>query len=131
MDNKYIHSETIIDAKGKKHKVYPTPILYIQDVARFLAKINPDFVFGSFMIPDIDEEGILKRTENGDLIYGEELLENLLDVVEIAVRHKEKREDIKQWLDIGLAKEIVETLIGLSQVKKKTQMKPENQIGID
>jgi len=127
--NVYTLSHTVVDAEGKKHKVYPTPILYIQEVAQFLAQVNPDFIFGSFMIADTDEMGIPERTEEGNIIYGKILTEELLSVIEIALRFKETKEQIKQWLDIALAQEIIEVLVGISQVKKKDQMS--NQIGID
>lgn len=130
-ENVYTQLEIIVDSNGKKHKVYPCPILHLQEVSQFLAKINPEFIFSSFMIAETDEMGILKRTDDGKIIYGETMIEDLLDIVEIALRHKEKREDIKKWLDIGVAQEIVEVLIGLSQVKKKKLREPKESIGID
>lgn len=126
MENKYTHSVTVYDADNKKHKVFPVPLLYIQEVAEFLSKVNPDFIFSNFMVPEIDNEGTVERTDDGKLIYGRTFMEELLDTVEIALRHKEKREDIRKWLDVSLAQEIVQILIGLSQVKKQEQ---ENQIG--
>ena len=128
-DNKYIHAELIIDSNGKKHRVYPTQLKYIQEVAEFLSKVNPDFIFSNFMIAETDEFGTLERTDEGKLIYGKSFTEELLDMVEIALRHKEKREDILDWLDLGVAQEIISALIGISQVsKKKTQQ--ESQTGI-
>lgn len=127
-ENKYAHSVIIHDANNKKHKIYPVPLLYIQEVAQFLSKVNPDFIFGNFMIAETDEHGVLERTEDGKLIYGKTFMEELLDVVEIALRHKEQREDIRNWLDLGLAQEITQVLIGLSQVKKKTEQQ-ESLIG--
>ncbi|WP_371380742.1 hypothetical protein [Sporomusa aerivorans] len=120
-ENKYTHSVLIYDADNKKHKVYPVPLLYIQEVAQFLSKINPDFLFSNFMIAETDEYGTLERAEDGKLIYGITFTEELLEIVEIALRFKESKEDIRKWLDIGVTQEIVQVLIGLSQVKKKTE----------
>lgn len=129
-DNKYIHAELVIDSNNKKHKVYPTQLKYIQEVAQFLSKVNPDFIFGNFMVAETDEFGVLERTDDGKLIYGKSFMEELLDTMEIALRHKEKREDILEWLDLGVAQEIVNILIGLSQVSKK-KVTQENPIGMD
>ena len=122
MENKNVYTlmEKITDANGKTHKIYPCPILELEEVAQFLAKVNPDFIFGSFMVAESDADGCLERDDNGKLIYGRTMREELLDVIEIALRHKEKREDIAKWLDIGISQQIIECLIGMSQVKKKT-----------
>lgn len=127
-DNKYGHSVIIVDSNNKKHKIYPVQLRYIQDVAEFLSKVNPDFIFGNFMIAETDEFGTLERTEDGKLIFGKTFTEELLDITEIALRHKEKREDIAEWLDLGLAQEVIHVLIGLSQYKKKVT-EQESQIG--
>lgn len=119
--NVYTLSQIVVDAEGRKHKVYPTPILYIQEVAQFLAQLNPDFIFASFMIAELDETGVIERNDDGKIVYGRTFTEELLSVIEIALRFKETKEQIREWLDIGLAQEIVEVLIGLSQVKKKKQ----------
>jgi hypothetical protein len=128
-ENKYIHSEIVVDSEGKKHKVYPTQLKYIPEVAEFISKVNPDFIFSNFMVAKTDEFGVLERTDDGKLIYGKSFTEELLDIVEIALRHKEKREDIAEWIDICVAQEIVEILIGMSQLKKKKELK--NPIGTD
>lgn len=127
--NVYTLSHIIVDAEGKKHKVFPVPILYIQEVAQFLSQLNPEFLFSSFMIYETDEAGVVERSDNGKIIYGRALTEELLGVIEIALRFKESKEQIKQWLDIGLAQQIVEVLVGLSQIKKKEQTP--SRIGTD
>ena len=120
--NVYTLSEIVVDSEGKKHKVYPCPIAYIQEVAQFLANINTEFIFSSFLTPDLDEFGSIIRDDNtGKIIYGKSMVDDLVHIVEISLRFKEKPEDIKQWLDIGVAQEIVEVLIGISQVKKKME----------
>jgi uncharacterized protein YacL (UPF0231 family) len=81
------------------------------------------------MVAETDEFGVLERTDDGKLIYGKSFTGELLDTVEIALRFKEEREVIAEWLDLGVAQEIVNILIGLSQVKKKKE--PESQIGTD
>lgn len=118
--NVYTLSETVVDSEGKKHKVFPVQISYLGEVAQFLANVNTDFIFASFMIPDTDNEGcIIRDNETGKIIYGTSMIDDLVHIVEIAVRFRETAEDIRQWLDICLAQEIIEILIGLSQVKKK------------
>lgn len=117
--NVYTLCEKIKDFNGRTHVVYPCPIRNIEDVSSFLAKVNPDYVFGAFMIAETDNEGVVIRNDDGKLIYGRTAVNELLDIVEIALRHKETREQIKEWLDVCLAQEIIEAFIGLSQVKKK------------
>lgn len=120
--NVYTLREKIIDSNGKAHYVYPCPIMDIQTVAQFLANVNTDFIFGSFLIPDTDEFNAIVRDEKtGKILYGKAMVEDLISIVEIALRHKESREEIQNWLDICLAQEIIETLIGISQVKKKME----------
>ena len=131
--NVYTLCETVVDFDGKKHKVYPTPWEYTQNVSYLLSKLNIDFPFNSLMINDIEiSDGItgIKRLDNGHISYGQEIKDEIIEVIEIGLRFKETKEQIKKWMDIGLAKEIIEIMIGLSQIKKKTeQMK--NQITID
>jgi len=118
--NVYTLCESIIDVDGKKHKIYPCPLIDIPEVAAYVAKVNPDFIFASFLLPDLDDEGAVKRDdETGKIIYGRSAVDELVSVVEIALRHKETPEQIMQWMDIGLGQQIVETLIGMSQIKKK------------
>lgn len=121
-NNIYTLCEVIYDRRGKKHKIYPCPILHLDTVTKFLAKTNYDFIFANFLVSDMDETNTVMRDEvTGEYIRGHKFLDELLDVVEIALDFKESREDITQWLDISMAKEIVETLIGMSQLKKKTE----------
>ena len=117
--NVYTLCEKIKDFNGKTHTVYPCPIRNIEEVSSFLAKVNPDFIFSAFMIAETDDEGVIIRDDDGSMVYGRSAVNELLDVVEIALRHKETREQIEEWLDICLAQEIIEALIGMSQVKKK------------
>ena len=120
--NVYTLSETVVDSENHKHKVFPVPILYLSEVAQFLASVNTDFIFGSFLVPDIDEDGTISRDETtGKIIYGTSMIDDLIHIVEIALRFHETPESIRSWLDICLAQEIIEILIGLSQVKKKTE----------
>lgn len=120
--NIYTLSETVVDSEGKKHKIFPCPILYIGEVSQYIASINPEFIFASFLVPSLESDGeTIKRDETtGKIIYGEQEIEELLSVIEIATRFKETKEQIKQWLDIGVAQQIVEILVGMSQLKKKT-----------
>ena len=120
--NLYAQSEIIYDYNGKKHRVYPCPIKHLNEVTSYLSTVNVDFPFGSFMVPEYDQEGAVLRNEaNGRLVYGITACNELLDVMEIAVRFEETREEIEEWLDVALAQEIIETLIGFSQVKKKKE----------
>ena len=120
--NVYVLREKIIDSDGKAHYIYPCPIMDIQTVAQFLASVNTDFIFSSFMVPDTDEFGsIVRSDETGKILYGKSMVEDLISIVDIALRHKESIDDIRSWLDICLAQEIIEILIGLSQVKKKME----------
>ena len=124
--NVYTLSETVVDSENHKHKIFPVQISYIGEVAQFLASVNTDFIFGSFLVPDLDEDGAISRDEKtGKIIYGTSMIDDLVHIVEIGLRFKETQSEIRQWLDICLAQEIIEILIGLSQVKKKTeQMTP-------
>ncbi len=122
--NVYTLCETVVDIEGNKHKVYPTPWGYIQEVAQVLSKVNMDLPFTSFMNADMEiEDGVpvVKRLDNGCISYGEEMKDEILSVIEIGLRFKETKDEIKKWLDTGLAQQIIEIMIGISQVKKQKE----------
>lgn len=122
--NVYTLCETVVDYDGNKHKVYPTPWGYVQDVAQLMAKLNIDFPFVSFLSADVDiEDGlpIVKRLDNGSISYGQEVKDEIVSVIEIGLRFKETKQEIEQWLDTGLAQQILEIMVGISQIKKQKE----------
>lgn len=124
--NVYTNAVIVLDAEGKKHRVYPAPILKVSEVAAFVATVNVDFLFSMFLVPDVDVDGsILRDDESGKVVYGKAAMEEALDIVEIALRWKESREDISKWLDVCTLQQILLALIGLSQIeetKKKVEL---------
>lgn len=111
--------EVIKDRNNKKHKIYSVRFKDLQTVISFTEKYSPDY-FGSYLLaPVVDEDGNVVRDKDGNIDYNNGFYDDLLEVIELALDGKESREQIDEWLDMAIAKEIVLTFLGLSQFKKK------------
>lgn len=110
---------TVRDRNGKKHRVYSARFKDLQTITEFTEKYNAD-AFGYYMLaPVLDEDGNIERLADGKINYNNGFLDDLMDIVELALDHRESREQIGEWLDLEIAKEIVLTFLGLSSFKKK------------
>ena len=117
--NLYTMYEYVYDYEGKKHKVYPCPIKYVDEVINILSKTNLDYIFFNFMKPAEEPDGTVIRDDEGRIVYSDIPKDELFTLIEVALRFEETREEIAEWLDLGLAEEIVEELIYMGQLKKK------------
>ena len=111
--------EVIKDRNNKKHKIFSVRFKDLQTVVSFTEKYSPDY-FGSYALaPVVDEDGEIVKDANGNIDYNNGFVDDLMEIVELALDGKETREQIDEWLDLKLAREIVLTFLGLSQFKKK------------
>lgn len=111
--------ETIRDRNGKKHRIYSVRFKDLQTVVEFTEKYNPDG-FGYYaMAPVLDDDGEVMRNADGSINYDNGFLDDLYEIVELALDHKENRAQIEEWLDLAIAKEVIMVFLGLSQFKKK------------
>ncbi len=110
---------TVRDRYGKKHKVYSARFKDIQTVTDFTTKYNP----GSFAMyafaPVMDDDGELETLPDGRVNFDNGFADDVMEIVEIALDHRETKEQINEWLDIETATQIVQLLLGLSTFKKK------------
>lgn len=110
---------TVRDRYGKKHKVYSARFKDIQTVTDFTTKYDPaSFALYAFA-PVMDEDGELETLPNGKINFDNGFADDVMEIVEIALDHRETKEQINEWLDIETATQIVQLLLGLSTFKKK------------
>lgn len=118
-DNTLTLYETVRDRYGKKHRIYSVRFKDLQIVTEFTEKYNPD-AFGYYALaPVMDEDGNIERKPDGSINYDNGFLDDLYEMVGLALDHRETREQIEEWLDLDLAKEIIKVFLGLSSFKKK------------
>lgn len=111
--------ETVTDRHNKKHKIYSVRFKDLQTVTSFTEKYNPDY-FGEYMLaPVIDDEGNVEIDSEGNINYDNGFKEDLMEIVLLALDNRETQEQVEEWLDLVLAREIIMKFLGLSQFKKK------------
>lgn len=111
--------ETVTDRHNKKHKVFSVRFKDLQTVTSFTEKYNPD-CFGEYMLaPVIDDDGNVEIDSEGNINYDNGFHDDLMEIVLLALDNRETREQVEEWLDLVLAREIIMKFLGLSQFKKK------------
>lgn len=110
---------TVIDRYGKKHKVYSARFKDLQVITDFTTKYSPDAFSEYALAPVIDEDGNLEHKKDGRLNFDNGFPDALFEIVDIALDHRETKEQILEWLDLEIAREIVLLLLGMSSFKKK------------
>ena len=110
--------ETVLDRNNKKHKVFSVRFKDLQIVTSFTEKYNPDFLT-MYLLAPVSEDGEVVKDKDGNIDYNNGFKDDLLEIIECALDYRESREQIEEWLDMAIAKEIINTFLGLSQFKKK------------
>jgi len=92
---------------GKRYKIPPCSLKDARRLMNLLKEINIDLIMVNFL-PTGDEEEDEKR------------INNLYEVLLIAFKNYPQitKEYLEEYVDIGLAKKIIEILIGLNGLKK-------------
>lgn len=111
--------EVIKDRRGKKHRIYSAMTKDAPILARFLETYNPDALFLRLIQPKLDVDGIPERDADNNIVYDEEPVNELIEIISLALDGKETKEQINQWLDIDIANEILFRFARMSQLKKK------------
>lgn len=118
-DNTLSCYQVIVDRKGKKHRVYSARFKDLQTITDFTTKYEPGHLDMYALAPVLDDNGELMFDNNGNIIFDNGFQNDLFEIIEIALDHRETREEIEQWLDFVLAEEIITMLLSLSSFKKK------------
>lgn len=118
--------ETVIDRNNKKHKVFSVRFKDLQIVTSFTEKYNPDFLT-MYLLAPVSEDGEVARDKDGNIDYNNGFKDDLLEIIECALDYRESREQIEEWLDMAIAKEIINTFLGMSQFKKKSDVKEKTE----
>lgn len=121
--------EVVKDRSGKKHKVYSVMIKDRMVLSRFLETYNPDTLFLRLMQPKLDIDDIPERDADNNIVYDDEPVNELVEIIALALDGKESTTQINQWLDLDIANEIIAVTTRLSQFKKKVTMEPKKQTG--
>ncbi len=110
--------ETVTDRYNKKHKVFSVRFKDMQIVTSFTEKYNPEFLT-MYMLSPVVEDGEIVKDKDGKADYNNGFRDDLMEIIECALDYREKREDIEEWLDMNIAREIINIFLGMSQFKKK------------
>lgn len=110
--------EVVYDRYGKKHKIFSVRFKDVQTVTKFTEKYNSDCYSIYLLAPVMDEDGNVEE-RNGETNYDNGFYDDLMEIIELALDGRETREQINEWLDMAVAKKIVETFLGISSFKKK------------
>ncbi len=110
--------ETVVDRNNKKHKVFSVRFKDMQIVTSFTEHYDPRFL-SMYMLAPVVEDGEVVKDKDGKIDYNNGFHDDLLEIIECALDYRESREQIEEWLDMALAKEIIEKFLGMSQFKKK------------
>lgn len=118
MDNTISVYDVVIDRNNKKHKVFSVRFKDLQTVTSFTEKYNPD-CFGMYLLaPVLDDDGNVVN-KDGSIDYNNGFYDDLMEIIELALDGRETRDEIDQWLDMAIAKEIVMKFLGLSTMQPK------------
>lgn len=110
--------DVVIDRYNKKHKVFSVRFKDLQTVTSFTEKYNPE-CFGQYLLAPVFDDGEIQKDKDGNIDYNNGFYDDLMEVIELALDNRETRDEIDQWLDMELAKEIILKFLGLSTMKKK------------
>ena len=111
--------ETITDRYNKKHKVFSVRFKDLQTVTSFTEKYNPNYFAEYALAPVLNDDGSVDVDSEGNINYDNGFHDDLMEMVLLALDNRETREQVEEWLDLALAKEIIMKFLGLSQFKKK------------
>lgn len=120
MDENVISKYQIVkDRYGKKHRVYSVRFKDLQTVTEFTQKYAPDGFAMYAMAPVLDEDGNVEYKADGSMNFDNGFVDDLYDMIDLALDHRETREQIDEWLDFETAQEIIMVFLGMSELKKK------------
>lgn len=119
--------EIVRDRYGKKHKVYSARFKDLHTIMNFTQHYSPDS-FGLYMLaPVIDKDGEVDMDAEGNINYDNGFYDDLMEMIEMALDHREAREQIEEWLDIEVARNIIMVYLRVSQFKKNSPLSLEKK----
>lgn len=119
--------EVVRDRYGKKHKVYSAKLKDMQTVTHFTERYNPDS-FGLYLFsPVVDEDGEIEHDAEGNINYDNGFREDLMEIIDLALDHRESHKQIEEWLDLDVARLIIITFLRVSQFKKNNPLNAERR----
>jgi len=111
--------EFIIDSEDHKHYIHPMRLKHLELVTDLFAKINDEYIVLNMPSALLDDDGIAKLNDNDEVIIDTEAYDAQSELLELALN--DTYENIKQWLDIRMIQDILDSYRGLSGLKKKTK----------
>lgn len=119
--------EIVRDRYGKKHKVYSAKLKDMQTVTHFTERYNPDS-FGLYLFsPVVDADGEIDMDAEGNINYDNGFRDDLMEIIDLALDHRESRKQIDEWLDLDVARLIILTFLRVSQFKKNSPLSAERR----
>jgi hypothetical protein len=106
---------------GKKYKISPATFKQARFLMRNIVKINVDNMFLNFIpiIKDNDQGEVDLKTSPDEMLIENENIDILMEIMEIAFRkHNLSKDEIEEFVDLNIAREVINILIGLSGLKK-------------
>lgn len=118
MADSFTAFEIITDRNGKEHKIYSAMMAWKDDLRHLATKFSDMNIFSNFFNVKI-EDGQPVFGEDGFPEYDDTAFDAILEIIYLALNKKETKEQIMEWLDIKLTREIYEIFCDISGYKKK------------
>ena len=120
--------EIVRDRYGKKHKVYSAKFKDLHTIMNFTQHYSPDSFSLYMLAPVIDEDGEVDMDAEGNINYDNGFYDDLMEMIEMALDHRETREQIEEWLDVEVARNIIMVYLRVSQFKKNNPLNLEKRL---
>lgn len=116
--DKFTSFGIIVDRYGKEHKIYPAKLKWKDEIRRLTPKFSDNAIILNILYPARDEDG--KVIIEDDMVqYSDEAYDAMMEILMMAFDYKYTREQIEDFIDIGIAPKVFEIFYGLSGLKKK------------
>lgn len=94
----------------------------MQTVTHFTERYNPDS-FGMYLFsPVVDTDGEIEHDAEGNINYDNGFRDDLMEIIDLALDHRESHSQIDEWLDLDIARLIILTFLRVSQFKKNSPL---------
>lgn len=122
MADVYTAFEVIEDRNGNEHFIYAAMLDWKDKIRYFMKKLDhPDILAYDILKPKVNHDGSISRT------YSDEGYEAILEMIYLAVNKKETKEEIRRWLDLRTARQIIDVFLDVSHYKRTGSSEQEQE----
>lgn len=115
----------VVDRYGREHKVYPAKLVWKDEIRRLTVRFNDAQIISNLLNYEVDKDTGKPIFEDDELVYNDQAFDALMDIIVFALDEKETKEQILQWIDVALVREIIEVFYDISNLKKNGKIATE------